>query len=264
PLGAVGLADLIFAGGLDAVVGLYDHVPLERDIGAPVTVQSVRVVSIALTGIRDAADVVDRVPADFPVHSLVVADRTNALVSNRVDPDVVIVVNEVIGDFKVGHVSIHVHGFAAPGPQVVDLVATDDQLRDGSLRRTVNGDAESITVRFRLSRDVVHPIVQNLNSRARSCDPDAGWSVVFVVGRVMADFKSVDDDVTLIHDIDETLCLVPARWWVRCAAAHPGPVDHRGLSGIAFEGDRGRGRSRRRKIDRLVVNSSEYVYRSAC
>src|SRR6202046_2061569 len=65
PLGAITLADLIFAGRLDAVVGLDDHVPLERDIGAPVTVESVGVVFTALSGICDPADVIDSVAADF-------------------------------------------------------------------------------------------------------------------------------------------------------------------------------------------------------
>src|SRR5208283_1515515 len=118
PLGAIGLADLIFAGCLDAVVNLQDHVALDRDIGAPVTIESVGVVFITLTRIRDTADVIDRIPADFPIHSLVVADRAHALVSNCVDADVVIVVNQVIGNLKIGHVSIHGQSFALAGPIV--------------------------------------------------------------------------------------------------------------------------------------------------
>ena len=208
PLGAIGLADLIFAGRLDAVVGLQDHVPLDRDIGAAVTIESVGVVFVAFTGIRDSADVVDRVLADFPIHSLVVANRTDAFVSNCVDADVVVVVHEVISDAKMGYVAIHIHRFALPGPQVVDLVATDDQLRDGSLRGAVHGDAKSVAVRLRRGRDVVHQIVQNLDPRARACDPDASRSVCGFAGGVIADFKSADGDVAQAsRHINKTLRL---------------------------------------------------------
>ena len=109
PLGAIGLTDLIFAGRLDAVVDLKDHVPLEGDIGAPITVEAVGVVLVALTRIRYSADVIDCVPADLPIHCLVVADGADAFVSNGSDADVVIVVNEIIGNVKVSHVPIHVH-----------------------------------------------------------------------------------------------------------------------------------------------------------
>src|ERR1039458_1888489 len=217
----------MFAGCLDAVVDVDEEVPLERDIRAAVTIEAIGVVFKALTWIRYPAYVIDRVPTDYPVHSLVVADRTDAFVSNHVDADVVIVVNEVVGDSKIGHVTIHIQRLAVPGPHVVNFVAIDDQFVDGSLRRAVNGDAESIAVLLRGGRDVVHQIVQNPDSRARARNPYATGNQFGAAGSVVTDFKTTDDDVTQVsHDIDEPLC---------AGHAQAGPVDHRSLSGIALE-----------------------------
>src|ERR1035437_2129372 len=217
----------MFAGCLDAVVDVDEEGPLERDIRAAVTIEGVGVVSKALTWIRYPADVIDRVPTYYPVHSLVVADGTNAFVSNHVDADVVIVVNEVVGDSKIGHVPIYIQRFAVPGPHVVNFVAIDDQFVDGSLRRAVNGDAESVAVLLRRGRDVVHQIVQNPDSRARARDPDATGNQVGAAGSVVTDFKTTDGDVTQVsHEFNDTL---------RAGYPKPGPVDPRSLSGIALE-----------------------------
>ena len=83
PLGAVALANFVFAGYLDPVVDAVDQVPLDGDVSASVAINTVGVVGLALTRIVNSADVIDRVPADFPVHGLVVTDGTDSLVSNR-------------------------------------------------------------------------------------------------------------------------------------------------------------------------------------
>src|SRR5208283_1372458 len=240
PLGAISQTHLIFAGRLDGVVGLKNNVILEGDIRTAVTIEPIGVVGAALTGILYSADVIDCVPTDFPMHSLVMSDGTDALISNRVNADVVIVVNQVIRDSKIGDISVYVHRLAASGFQIVDFVAADDELSNGGLRRSVDRDAESIAVFFRLGRDVVHQIVQKLDAAARTGDPYAGRSYGGLAGGVVTDLKSIDDDVALARDIDQTL----NAGWVQSGA-----IDDRRLSRIARKCDRLRFRSGIRKGD---------------
>src|ERR1035438_1210969 len=110
-----------------------------------------------------------------------------------------------------GDVTVHVYRFAASGLQVVDLITSNHQITDRSLRCTVSGDAESVPVLFFGGRDVVDQIVQQLDALARARDPDARRSVRDFAGSEIADFESTDNDVALIHYIDETLRPVPAR-----------------------------------------------------
>jgi len=70
-------------------------------------------------------------------------------------------VDEVIGDEKVGHVSVHIHRFTVAGPQVINLVAADRDGIEGSGRsRAVDGDAKSVPGGFRGSLLLPEPDTQ--------------------------------------------------------------------------------------------------------
>src|SRR6185437_5915198 len=153
-----------------------------------------------LTRIRNSADVIDRVPLDHPPTSLVVARGTCSFESDDVDADIAVVMNEVIGYFKMGHVPIEGQRFALPGAQVVEYVAANNQVADRSLRRTISEQATGVTAPQsrpflrRIGHDVMDDIVHNLDAGTRACDPDAARTCISLTGGKVPDLKSADGD----------------------------------------------------------------------
>src|SRR5208283_3520331 len=133
----------------------------------------VRVVLVPFTGIMNRADIVDRVLRDHPVAGIVERRiRRHPFIADGIDSDVVIVVNQIGGDRKVCYVAIYVHSFAVSRLAVVDGVPADRDVADrGGGFRTVNGNAERVSVLLGRGGNVGYRIVYNLDVSARTRDP---------------------------------------------------------------------------------------------
>lgn len=110
-------------------------------------------------------------PLTTPPTSLVVASGTRFFISNNVNADVVM--DEVIGDLKMGHVPIQCHRFAFPGPQIIEFVTTDNQVADGSLRRSISEETAGVAV-LRSGRNGARAVLMALSifafrSRYNAC-----------------------------------------------------------------------------------------------
>ena len=231
-------------------VAIVHQVALEHNILTPVAVKSVGIVGIALARILEPADVVNGIPADLSVRRPVVAYGTDAFAADGSKTDVVVVVNHVVADGEIGHIAIDIHGLAVAGLKVVHLIAADRDLSNRSDRSAIYGDAKSVAGSLRGRRNVVHEIVEQLYARARTCNPDACRSESRVARRVIADFKTSDGDVALVHYIDQALDVVYGQ--LRA-------VDYRRLPGIVGEGDWIRCGAGRWEIDRFVVHTRFHI-----
>ena len=99
------MTNLVFRSHFNAIVDVVDPVSLDGDVRASITINPIGVVAAPLTRIHDCADVVHRVPANFSVTRHIVSGESDALVPNQGDADVVVVVDNIIGDLKIRDVS---------------------------------------------------------------------------------------------------------------------------------------------------------------
>ena len=117
----------VLAGHFDADVDVVDQVALDQDVGATVDVNPVGAPAVFGIGrISVRSDVVDGIEGDGAVAGLIIGGiGRNAFKANGVDADVVVVVDQVVGDGEGIDVAVDGEGLAAARLQVVDLIAAD-------------------------------------------------------------------------------------------------------------------------------------------
>ena len=153
------------------------------------------------------------------------------MASIPIDPDIVVVVDDVVGDGEVGDVPVHGHRFAVAGPEVVDLIAADrNAIERGRRRRSVHGNAKSVAGRFGCGHDVMHGVVQDLNVAAGAGNPDAGRRRRRAGSLEIADLKTLDRNVTLVGDVEQALR-------IRSRRRKPCPIHDCGLAWVTLQGD---------------------------
>ena len=91
-------------------------------------------------------DVVDGVLADEAIPRLIVGRvRRCAFESDDINADVVVVMDQIVGDGEGIYVAIKSHGLAAAGPEMVDLIAANGDVVERRWRPvSVEGDAERV------------------------------------------------------------------------------------------------------------------------
>jgi hypothetical protein len=123
-----------------------DQVPLDDDVGARVAVNAVGVVLVAFSSVLDGADVVDGVPANFSVPSIIGSARADSLTANGVDSDIVVIVDDVVRNREIRDVAIDIYGFTVARLQAIDCVPADYKAVDGGGFRTIGRDPEGVAV----------------------------------------------------------------------------------------------------------------------
>src|SRR5947209_6299898 len=115
----------MFAGNFDSEIDVVDEIALNRDVCSTVDVDAIG--TPAVLGIRRVVvgcDVVNRVLGDSAVACLVIGRvGRSAFKSDYVDADVVVVVNEIIGDGESVDVAVECERFTASGFEVIEFVA---------------------------------------------------------------------------------------------------------------------------------------------
>jgi hypothetical protein len=129
---------------------------------------------------------------------------TNTFKANGVDADIVVVVDDVVADREVLHITIDREVLAVSSFVVIDLVAADCQLADWRCARAVDCDSKGIATVLGLRNDVVHVIVQQLDVAAPAVDPDTGRRLRRAGCAEVANLEATDDEVTLVGDIEQT------------------------------------------------------------
>src|SRR6266576_1301449 len=134
----------VLAGHFDADVDIVDQVALDQDVGATVDVNPVGAPAVFGIGrISVRTDVVDGIEGDGAVAGLIIRGiGRDAFKANSVDADVVVVVDQVVGNGEGIDVAVDGEGLAAACPQVVDLIAADgDVVQRGRRLRAIESDA---------------------------------------------------------------------------------------------------------------------------
>src|ERR1700758_1117632 len=123
----------VFAGNLDRDVGIVNQVAFDNHPRAAVAILPVGAQLAMVDGIVCGSNVENGVLKIPAVASLVEAHiGRNALKANVVDADVVVVVDQVLGYGKELDVAIERHVLAATGGVVVEFIAADRNIVDGS------------------------------------------------------------------------------------------------------------------------------------
>src|SRR5215831_15345477 len=222
----------VFAGHFDADVDIVDQVALDQDVGATVDVNSVGAPAVFGIGrISVRTDVVDSIQGDGAVAGLIIRGiGRDTFKADSVDADVVVVVDQVVGDGEGIDVAVYGEGLAAARLQMVDLIAADgDVVQRGWRLRAVESDAQRVGIAARCSRhNVVDVIVKQLQIASGAGDPDPDRNLASGSGFVVADFQSTDDHIALAGNVDQAAL---------GGRRESGAVDNRGLAGIVLECD---------------------------
>src|SRR5580704_14430010 len=103
----------MFAGRLNPDVRVVHHVLFDHDFGTSIDVDTVRSKLPVVIRVLGGGNVVNEVPGnDSITGSVDVAVGSGALIANCVNPNVIIVVDDVIADGEVLHVAVHCHTLA--------------------------------------------------------------------------------------------------------------------------------------------------------
>src|SRR5215472_1527615 len=245
----------VLAGHFDADVDIVNQVALDQDVRAPVDVNPVGAPAVFGIGrISVRTDVVNGIEGDGAVAGLIIRGiGRDAFKANSVDADVVVVVDQVVGNGEGIDVAVDREGLAAARLQVVDLIAADgDVVQRGRCLRPVESDAQRVGIAARCCRhNVVDVVVKQLQIASGAGDPDPDRNLASGSGFVVADFQSLDDHVALAGNVDQ------AALGGRCES---GAVDNRGLAGIVLEGDvAGCSGAGGRNGHYFVVGSTQYL-----
>src|SRR5581483_10391032 len=91
-------------------------------------------------------DVVNQIAADYSVAGLVNGRiGRSTLKANDIDSNIVVVVDDIMGNAEISDVSIHHQRLARTGLEMMHFVAVNNQISDRSLRvGTVHGDPKAI------------------------------------------------------------------------------------------------------------------------
>src|ERR1035437_5547173 len=250
----------VLAGHFDADVDIVDQVALDQDVGATVDVNPVG--APAVFGIRRISvrtDVVDGIEGDGAVAGLIIRGiGRDAFKANSVDADVVVVVDQVVGNGEGIDVAVDGEGLAAARLQVVDLIAADgDVVQRGWRLRTVESDAQRIGIAARCCRhNVVDVVVKQLQIASGAGDPDPDRNLASGSGFVVTDFQSPDDHVALAGNVDQAAL---------GGRRESGAVDNRGLVGIVLESDvAGGSGAGGRNGHYFVVGSAQHLDSVSC
>ncbi len=204
---------------LDADVGTTHGVASDHDVRTAVDVDPVGAVAplavLPVGRIALADDTVDDVASDQAVPRTVgrrVAVRRwqRLLVADRVDADVVDVVDPVAGDPPPVDVAVDDHGLAGAEVQVVDLVADDPQPADRPRRvAAVDRDAVGVDVeaaeRLVEVAQQVHVVVGEGDRVVVPRDVDADRDLVERRRAVAADVEAADRHVGAVLDLDDAV-----------------------------------------------------------
>ena len=148
----------VLACRFDAYVCIVDQVTLEYNFLPSININPVCTITIissravcgdhSIGGIEVRGDVVYRVPTDSAIPCLVIGGVWRYLVSAcQVDPNIVVVVDNVIGDHEAFCVTVQRYRLTAPCLQVVNLVSANDQIIDWAGGLTaIYGNAEGVSV----------------------------------------------------------------------------------------------------------------------
>ncbi len=231
-----GGAVLVLAGQFDSEVHIMHDVLLDQDPGAAVHVNAVGVFFIAVRRIAFRSNVVNQIAAHHSVAGLV--DRwigRRALETDHVDSNVVVVVDDIVGDAEVRDVPVHYQRFAGTSLEVMHLVAVNDQVRDGSFgvgavhRNAKSVGAMSRTVAaFKSLLNVMHIIVQQFDMGAGPHNAYPQRRQAMFGGVEVANFKSFDPYITLI--VNGQYGLPSGGSEMRC-------VEHRRFAWVASQSD---------------------------
>ena len=170
-------------------------VALHRQARAAIDVDAVGAAIGAVRRVLVRIDVVHRVARDQPVARLIVSGiRRFALKPDRVDADIVVIVDDVVRDAKAVDVAVHHQRFAGTEFQRVDFIAVDDDVRQALRRaRAVHRDAVRIAAipAGEVRLDVMDFVVENLDIVARAGDEDAHRHVVLLVRSCSCEFRNL-------------------------------------------------------------------------
>ncbi len=92
---------------LDAEIDIVNQVLLDNDVGAAIDINSIGGILVAVIGIAERRDVVDRVPADHAVACLVIGGVFRDLLEpDGADGDIVVVMNAVAHNCPVRDIAV--------------------------------------------------------------------------------------------------------------------------------------------------------------
>src|SRR5215469_7349678 len=155
----------VFAGNLDGDVGVVDQVAFNNHARATVAILPVGAQLAMVDGIVCGSNIENGVPKIPAVASLVETHiGRNPLKANVVDANVVVVVDQVLGHGKELDVAIERHVLAATGGIVIEFIAADRNIVDGSgCLGAVDGHSQRIgaVTGAQCLDNVVDMIVQN-------------------------------------------------------------------------------------------------------
>ena len=246
-----------FAAQFDAEVGVVDDIALDDDVRTAVHVDAARAAVGAIGGISVCINVIHQV-SEHPAIPGAVNRRVRVLAfeADEVNPDVVVVVDDVVRDGELLHVPVQGHGLPPAELAVVHLVAVNQDVVDGGIRvAAIDGNAVRAAV-VAAVRDVVHRIVADLDEGASTLDPDAGRESRRGAARLqIADLEADHFDIGFILDDDQPRFT---------ADGQAGAVDHGFVSRSLPQGDiSAAGRARIMEGHLLFVHAGHHIDRAA-
>src|SRR6202167_1812392 len=161
-----------------------NDVPLNHHPCAAIYVNTIRILLVTIGRVTARSNIVHQVLAHDSVTCLVHGwVWRRPLKTDDIDSDVVVVVDDIVGDAEVPYVPVHHQRFAGTRLEVMDLVAVNYQFTDRSFSvGAVDGDAKSAAASprsitsLKILLNVMDVVVQQLYMRAGACDADAQGS----------------------------------------------------------------------------------------
>ncbi len=218
-----GGAVFVLTSQLDAKIHIVNDVLFDQDSGAAIHVNAVGRFIVAVCRVAARGDVVNQIAAYYSIASLVDGRiRRRALKANDVDSDVVIVVDNIVRNSEVRNVPVHYQRLARTGLEVMNFIAVNDQIGDGSLgigavdsnTKPVAAASGSIAA-GKILLNMMDIVFEQFYVGAGSNEVYAQWTEPMFGGVEVANFKTLDPYVTPVLN-RSTPCLSEG---VKCPAS---------------------------------------------
>ena len=215
----IGESSGMFTGEFDAEVAPGDEVSGDGDVCAAIDVDSGSGLIAAsggeisaIAGVEGGVDIVNFIATANSIAGAVerVGKRGFTVlgivfVADKIDADIIAMVDVVLGYEKVGDVSIDRDGFALPGAEFIDLVVFYNESVERGGLCAVAGDAKSVSVFGGVVLvDVVDFAVGDFDAAAGAFDLDADGDFGGTGGHVVFDLEVADGDVVAVQNFDES------------------------------------------------------------
>ncbi len=166
-----GILARMFAGNFHAEIGVVNDVAFDNDICRAVHVDTICTAFVSIGWIAIGTDVIDGIANDRSVASAVNSRvRVFAFITDEVNADVVVIVNDVVRDRELFHIGIQHQRFAPAELAVVDFVAINDKVMDGCIWIAPIDRNAMCAATLTTVLDIMHFVVADFDERAIAAD----------------------------------------------------------------------------------------------